>query len=365
MFIINIIKDLYNINMKYNLNKNDTSKLHKLFDTYDENIAVADAILYFLNTEDNLFENIDKENIYDEFIFRLNADAEYDQLFKSYFPNGFDILNVDRYKANPYFKKIKSQTIKNNHYELSYEKYLPKELFIYDDLNINSDEFYKEYSKVGYFLKPYHYLTLKQQNQIWMSITPNEINTMEADIEKMNGNIIVFGLGLGYFSYMCSLKESVVSITIIEKDKAIIDIFKKYLLPQFENANKIHIIHDDAYNYLDQIKNYNCAYVDLWHNPNDGLDFYLKFKANEFKHPNTPIYYWLEKGLIALIRRCAIYALIIGYTSEEVELDKNNDADKLTYKIVQSLKNKVFCNYQEIHNYLSENNLKNIINKLQ
>ena len=72
--------------MKYSLNKNDTSKLHKLFDTYDENIAVADAILYFLNTEDNLFENIDKENIYDEFIFRLNADAEYDQLFKSYFP---------------------------------------------------------------------------------------------------------------------------------------------------------------------------------------------------------------------------------------------------------------------------------------
>ena len=82
--------------------------------------------------------------------------------------------------------------------------------------------------------KDYKYLTLSKDNVIWMSINPNEINTMDEDIKFMHGNILVLGLGLGYISYMLSLKDDINSITIIEKDKEIINLFNKYLLNNFK-----------------------------------------------------------------------------------------------------------------------------------
>ena len=42
-----------------------------------------------------------------------------------------------------------------------------------------------------------------------MSLKPNEIETMEQPIENANGNILVYGLGLGYFAFMASQKNSV------------------------------------------------------------------------------------------------------------------------------------------------------------
>ena len=79
-----------------------------------------------------------------------------------------------------------------------------------------------------------------------MELVPHEINSMEIDINKAKGNILVVGLGLGYFAYMTSNKKEVSSVTILEKDKDIIEIFNSCLLDEFENKSKIKIINDDA-----------------------------------------------------------------------------------------------------------------------
>ena len=60
-----------------------------------------------------------------------------------------------------------------------------------------------------------------------MLITPNEIETMKKSISEATGNVLTYGLGLGYYAYMVSMKENVESVTIVEKDKEIIDLFKK------------------------------------------------------------------------------------------------------------------------------------------
>ena len=62
---------------------------------------------------------------------------------------------------------------------------------------------------------------------VWMSTDPNEIITMNPYIQKAHGDILVMGLGLGYYPFMTALKDDVKSITIIEKDPKVIDIFKK------------------------------------------------------------------------------------------------------------------------------------------
>ena len=66
------------------------------------------------------------------------------------------------------------------------------------------------------------------------------------------GNVLTFGLGLGYYAYMVSEKESVESVTIVEMNEDVIQLFKKYVLPQFKNAEKIKIIKADAFEYAQQ-----------------------------------------------------------------------------------------------------------------
>ena len=59
-----------------------------------------------------------------------------------------------------------------------------------------------------------------------MSIIPNEIETMKEAIETVKGNVLVYGLGLGYFPYMISLKNDVNKITIIEKEDILFEEYK-------------------------------------------------------------------------------------------------------------------------------------------
>jgi spermidine synthase len=94
---------------------------------------------------------------------------------------------------------------------------------------------------------------------------------------------------------MISLKENVNKITIIENNEDIINIFKKYLLPQFKFKNKIEIINDDALNYATKKLNYDYVFVDIWHDPSDGIDLYLKFKKLEVK--GIKYDYWIEQTM--------------------------------------------------------------------
>lgn len=58
-----------------------------------------------------------------------------------------------------------------------------------------------------------------ENERIWMTITPNEIETMKEAVDKAFGNVLTFGLGLGYYAYMVSEKVNVESITVVEKIK--------------------------------------------------------------------------------------------------------------------------------------------------
>ena len=139
-----------------------------------------------------------------------------------------------------------------------------------------------------------------------MLITPHEINTMKDAINYAYGDVVTFGLGLGYFAYMCSIKENVTSVTIVEKDENIINLFKKHILPQFEHKEKIKIVHEDAIEYCDKYFNHNYAFVDLWRDTNDGLELYLKIKKLSRVHLTTKFDYWIEKSMLQIIRRAMI-----------------------------------------------------------
>lgn len=217
---------------------------------------------------------------------------DYDPLLDRYYDDIVKELDPNEYTCNDYYKNIKFPNKKYAGWEIKMDKYDSYELFVYDD--------YKEINgivipKIGYFVRPFQFQAASQNNRMWMSITPNEINTMKNPIDLASGNVITFGLGLGYFSYMVSNKENVNSVTIIEKDPKIINLFNTFILPHFKNKDKINIINDDAFKVLKKLPDgkYDFLFVDIYHDVSDGIEVYNKMKKYTDKYTKTEADYWL------------------------------------------------------------------------
>jgi hypothetical protein len=225
------------------------------------------------------------------------------QLANDYFRPAIKKLDPKSYIENPYYRNISIPKVKRGNWELKYEKYKPYEAFVYNDLIVGPD--FKEIPRIGFFNEEFRFPAVMENSHEWMAIKPNEIETMQPVIDLIEGRVVTFGLGLGYFTYMASLKEQVQSITVVERDIQIIQIFERYILPQFQHNEKVEIISIDAFEYAEKqlpYKNFDYAFVDLWHDVSDGLNIYIKMKRLEYLSYQTKFIYWIEDSLLSGFR---------------------------------------------------------------
>ena len=217
---------------------------------------------------------------------------ENQEIIDLYFDKMVHKLEVKDYIRNSYYENIPFNNKKIDSWQIKKGKYKPYELFVFDDFKYENDLVIPQ---VGYFNEPFYYLAVYDNNRLWMSITPNEINTMKDPIDNAKGNVLTFGLGLGYFAYMCSLKDDVKSVTIIEKDERVIKLFKDNILPYFANIEKINIIKEDAYVYLSKMNDdmYDYVFVDIYHDAGDGKEVYLKMNQYRNRFKKTIFEYWI------------------------------------------------------------------------
>lgn len=276
---------------------------------YEEtNYYILEKLSNYLNNNSDYIDNdminklIDEVDINEEEAFRILLAtildvSENECIMSKYFPLMLKKLEENDYINNPYYKNIKLEDILYNNWSFKNICYKPYELFVYDDLERLEDG--RLIPHIGYFSSQYKYPCIYQNNREWMMITPNEINTMKRYIDEAYGHVVTYGLGLGYYAYMVSLKENVSKITIVEKDKEVIDLFNKYILPQFKNKDKIEVINMDAFKYNENVK---CDYlfIDIWHDPSDGIELYRQFKMVE--KPGIKYGYWIEKTMLCYIQ---------------------------------------------------------------
>lgn len=247
--------------------------------------------------------DISKEEAY---CFTLAASIDLDteknprdaEIFEEYFPDMVHLLKNKDYENNPYLKNIKIPTKKLGKWELCYKTYVPYQAFVFDDPKITHDG--KIIPQIGFFEKEFSYPAVLESGTEWMLITPNEINTMRAPISGAHGKVLTYGLGLGYFAYMVSEKESVSSVTIVERDKNAISLFRDIILPQMPRKDKINIIYDDAFYFAETRlvdSDFDFVFADIWHDPSDGVPAYKRLKATEKYLPSADFSYWIEKTL--------------------------------------------------------------------
>lgn len=220
------------------------------------------------------------------------------EIFELYFPHMIHRLNTNDYSSDPYYSSVKLPELVYHGWEFRYESYKPYEIFACNDLLKLPDG--RILPQLGFFTREFRYPAALENGREWMLITPNEINTMAAPVRRGGGRVLTFGLGLGYFAFMVGRKPETAEVTVVERDKNVIELFCNFILPQFDFADKLKIINADAYEYAaTEMTNgrYDFVFADIWHDPSDGVTSYRKLKKYEHQLPNAKFMYWIEPTL--------------------------------------------------------------------
>ena len=142
------------------------------------------------------------------------------------------------------------------------------------------------------FVDNYKSVQLREgKEDIWMSDTPMEYETTKNSIELAKGDVLECGIGIGLFTYYASKKNKVRSITIVEKEKDIIDL----VYPVIKNR-KTNVIESEALSFIKNTeKKFDTIHIDIWSDilPYKELDPILKLAKKKLK-PNGIVTCWLD-----------------------------------------------------------------------
>lgn len=228
-------------------------------------------------------------------------------LEREYLRVGVRRLDPTVYENDPYYRTVSFSNQKLGKWQMCEHFYAPYEPFVCNHPVLTAD--FCEIPQIGYFDREFRFPAILESEVEWMTITPNEIETMREPIQKSNGKVLTLGLGLGYFAFCTSERESVERVTVIERDPDVISLFRAHILPQFPHAEKIEIIQADALAYLEKEEKkakHDYIFADLWHDQSDGLELYLRLRRIERTLSITPKFgfdYWIEPTLLSALRR--------------------------------------------------------------
>lgn len=218
--------------------------------------------------------------------------------FRSHFLPCFKKLELKPYAEDPYYRNISFPSGKKGKWTFDTKLCKAYEAFVYDDPELMSDG--RIIPRIGFFNKDYSFPAVSEGGREWMTLMPNETNTTKPALRLSRGRVLTYGLGLGYYAYMASLKEDVESVTVVERSRDVIELFEEYVLPQFPSPEKIRLIEADAFDFAkNEMKRggYDTVFTDIWHDPSDGCELYLRMKSYEKLLPNARFVYWIEDTL--------------------------------------------------------------------
>lgn len=149
----------------------------------------------------------------------------------------------------------------------------------------------------------------RKKDAIWMSDTPMERNSNDKFIQNANGDVLIFGLGLGLIIFPLLEKESVKSIKVVELNQEIIDLVSPYIKAK-DTHNKFSVVQGDAYEHhkIDN-KKYDCVYGDIWRDISTDNYEEMKTLTKNWKNrinrsnPNSFIDHWMKDFLKGEIRK--------------------------------------------------------------
>ena len=305
--------------MKLCFSPQDAARWESLCDIYAQNERFTRLLADYLNRTPRMITSRMVKTLAgdcalpEEIAFRVllaasigldtSTNAEDKQMEKDYLIPSLHKLDPAKWKNDAYLTTIDFPAARIGNWSFCAERYAPYEPFVCG--LPRQTESGHSIPQLGYFTGSFSFPAVRENGIEWMAVKPSEIATMRAPLEAAQGKTVAFGLGLGYFAFHAARKDLVSEVLVVERDQAVIDLFKTHLLPQFPHREKIRLVKADAFVFAEKklpAEQADFAFVDLWHDQSDGLPLYLQMRRLEALSPATRFAYWIEPLLLSSLR---------------------------------------------------------------
>lgn len=112
----------------------------------------------------------------------------------------------------------------------------------------------------------YKVLAHKGRKTVVMSNTPFEVRTNEEAYRDAKGHVLINGLGMGMLLEALLHKPEVVSITVVEIDRHLIDLVAPYFNEKVVHLKRpfsLNVFHEDAFRFNPPVK-FDYVWHDIW-----------------------------------------------------------------------------------------------------
>lgn len=288
------------------------------------------------------------------------ASKEYDEILMEFYESkglkNYEMeISADSITEMPFNKKIdltfmeQSKTFETN--TIPANTYHPVDYMRFDEMG-------EPYLQLKRFDRSITLPMICDENVGWMSPELFEKTTMQEAVDHALGNVLVVGLGIGFYPFNILMKEDVKKVTIVERNQDIISLFKKNILPQFPRKEDVEIIQGDALDLLsnDFLKTYDYTFVDIWRNEDDGVQILSSVLKCLDLSKELNVDFWIEDAILEQVKdalKSYLLRLYGGTLEKDVASMRKKSKEMAT-----------FISLEKINQYFSDKNLK-IGNKKQ
>lgn len=291
-------------------------------------IAMRNLILSMMEVNDYLTSVLDDM----EKVLTPGKERALIEILKKYnIPSDNLKYDVKLLTENPYFKNIRLDNV--NSESVKYERItIKKRTLINMNFHQPMGKYLFHHHPIGYFEEDVHLPALIEGDTVWMSPAVSEIMSMDVGIQKGHGKCMTMGLGIGVLPYLWLQKDEVESVTIVEFNKDVIDLFTRYIQPQFNTTKKIEVIHGNAIDYYNEefLNQFDYVYVDFWESNEDGLEAYTKLMEKKVNLPH--IDFWIEDSILNDLKYVLVPYLFALYEGRSIaDFISSLDAELKSY----------------------------------
>lgn len=226
-------------------------------------------------------------------------------------------LSAEEWKKNPYYQNIHLDQVTAEGFRYEEEWIEGGYLFNADAIQDDPERSCADWMKLRALDQDVEAIYLYQNDEDWMMCAPSEAYTNDPPAARAHGDVLTFGLGIGYFVYMAMLNPAVRSITAVEKSPQVLAMFRENLLLQFPHQVPLRLIEGDALDWFQKetLSQYDYVYTDIWRSSEDGLDWMEKLLEQAVPEPGKADF-WIEDSCILPMRTLLVMALYEWFTGK-------------------------------------------------
>lgn len=132
---------------------------------------------------------------------------------------------------------------------------------------------------------------LIERDTCWMSYTFSEVLSQRTGVKAARGDVLIGGLGLGWFARTVVNKPGVKSVVIVERDPAVAEFFGAAFEKHY--GDRVKVVVDDAFDYAySQQPKFDSILMDIWPSYGNADDSRWLKLAAQCKGTKTRTWLW-------------------------------------------------------------------------